>query len=174
MAETDNVLDEILNHGPSANSISIVLTRMKKAGHLKEVVQECIKFLRVYPDDIRLRSILAESYLEIGFIGLAGAELEKVKEELKDVKSELKRKDDIIDTATKANKYAMSTFSYLAKKFVDTPVLGSVQGKQLDTIMYKDHNTEDDFKLVESLVYYYRFKRLHEYIGDTIVLPLVP
>jgi len=79
MAETDNVLDEILNHGPSANSISIVLTRMKKAGHLKEVVQECIKFLRVYPDDIRLRSILAESYLEIGFIGLAGAELEKVK-----------------------------------------------------------------------------------------------
>ena len=79
MAETDNLLDEILNHGPSANSISIVLTRMKKEGRLSEVVQECIKFLRVYPDDIRLRIILAESYLEIGFIGLAGAEFEKVK-----------------------------------------------------------------------------------------------
>lgn len=79
MAETDNVLDEILNHGPSADSISIVLTKMKKEGRLSEVVQECIKFLRVYPDDIRLRSILAESYLGIGFIGLAGAELEKVR-----------------------------------------------------------------------------------------------
>ena len=79
MAETDNVLDEILNHGPSADSISIVLTRMKKEGRLSEVVQECIKFLRVYPDDIRLRIILAESYLGIGFIGLAGAELEKVR-----------------------------------------------------------------------------------------------
>jgi len=79
MAETDNVLDEILNHGPSADSISIVLTRMKKEGRLKEVVQECIKFLRVYPDDIRLRIILAEAYMGIGFIGLAGAELEKVR-----------------------------------------------------------------------------------------------
>lgn len=79
MAEIDNVLDEILNHGPSADSISIVLTRMKKEGRLSEVVQECIKFLRVYPDDIRLRIILAESCLGIGFIGLAGAELEKVR-----------------------------------------------------------------------------------------------
>ena len=78
MAETDNVLDEILNHGPSADSISIVLTRMKKEGRLSEVVQECIKFLGVYPDDIRLRIILAEAYMGIGFIGLAGTEAEKV------------------------------------------------------------------------------------------------
>ena len=78
MAETDNVLDEILNHGPSVNSISIVLTKMKKEGRFSEVVQECIKFLRVYPDDIRLRLLLAESCLEIGFIGLAESELEKV------------------------------------------------------------------------------------------------
>ena len=78
MDETDDILDEILNHGPSAGSIFIVLTRMKKEGRLSEVVQQCIKFLRVYPDDIRLRIILAESYLEIGFIGLAGAEFEKV------------------------------------------------------------------------------------------------
>jgi len=85
MAETDNVLDEILNHGPSADSISIVLTRMKKEGRLSEVVQECIKFLKVYPDSIRLRIILAESYLEIGFIGLAGAEFEKVGSMIEDL-----------------------------------------------------------------------------------------
>ena len=85
MAETNNVLDEILNHGPSAGSISIVLTRMRKEGRLKEVVQECIKFLRVYPDDIRLRIILAESCLEIGFIGLAESELEKVTSMIEDL-----------------------------------------------------------------------------------------
>jgi len=78
MAKTDNVLVDILNHGPSVDSISIVLTRMKKEGRLKEVAQECIKFLRVYPDDIRLRLLLAESCLEIGFIGMAESELEKV------------------------------------------------------------------------------------------------
>ncbi len=85
MAETDNVLDEILNHGPSADSISIVLTRMKKEGRLSEVVQECIKFLRVYPDSIRLRLLLAESCLEIGFIGLAESELEKVTAMIEDL-----------------------------------------------------------------------------------------
>jgi tetratricopeptide (TPR) repeat protein len=85
MDEKDNILDEILNHGPSADSIFIALTRMKKEGRLKEVVQQCIKFLRVYPDNIRLRIILAESYLEIGFIGLAGVELEKVGSMIEDL-----------------------------------------------------------------------------------------
>jgi len=85
MAETDNVLNEILNHGPSADSISIVLTKMKKEGRLSEVIQECIKFLRVYPDNIRLRLLLAESCLEIGFIGLAESELENVTSMIEDL-----------------------------------------------------------------------------------------
>ena len=41
MVETDNILDEILNYGPSADSISIVLTRMREEGRFSEVVQEC-------------------------------------------------------------------------------------------------------------------------------------
>lgn len=85
MTEKDNVLDEILHHGPSADSISIVLTGMKKEGRLSEVVQECIKFLRVYPDDIRLRLLLAESCLEMGFIGLAESEFEKVTSMIEDL-----------------------------------------------------------------------------------------
>ena len=85
MDEKDNILDEILNHGPSVDSIFIVLTRMKKEGRSSEVVQQCIKFLRVYPDDIRLRIILAESYLETGFISLAGVELEKVGSMIQDL-----------------------------------------------------------------------------------------
>jgi len=86
-------------------------------------------------------------------------ELEKENQELKEVNR------DVIKT----NKYAMSTFNFLARKFVDTPALNRVRRDQLDTIMYKDHDTDDDFELVESLIYYHRFKRLHEYIGDTIV-----
>ena len=85
MAETDNILEEVLNHGPSTDSLSILLTRMKNEGRLSEVVQECIKFLRVYPDNIRLRLLLAESCLEIGFIGLAESELEKVTTMIEDL-----------------------------------------------------------------------------------------
>ena len=78
MAETDSVLEgEILNHGPSVDSLVIVLKEMKKAGRLNDVIQVCMKFLSVYPDDIRLRILLAEAFMGTGFIGLAEAELEK-------------------------------------------------------------------------------------------------
>ena len=50
MAETDSVLEgEILNHGPSVDSLVIVLKEMKKAGRLNDVIQVCMKFLSVYP-----------------------------------------------------------------------------------------------------------------------------
>lgn len=77
MAETDDFLDKILSHGPSAGSLVLILTRMKGEGRLNEVVQECIRFLSLYPDDVRLRTLLAESYAEMGFITLAGTEFEK-------------------------------------------------------------------------------------------------
>lgn len=78
MAERDDVFEEILSNGPSAGSLLVVLRRMKQEGRLKEVVQACVRFLAVYPDDIRLRSLLAESYAETGFISLAQTEFEKV------------------------------------------------------------------------------------------------
>jgi len=78
MMAKDDISNEILNHSPSVNSLVIILKRMKKEGHLNEVVQECMRSLRIYPDDIRLRILLAESYAEIGFISLAEAQLEKV------------------------------------------------------------------------------------------------
>jgi len=78
MAERNAFFEEILSHGPSAGSVVVVLGRMKKEGRLKEVIQTCIRFLQLYPDDIRLRILLAESYAEAGFINLAQTEFEKV------------------------------------------------------------------------------------------------
>jgi len=99
-------------------------------------------------------------------------ELEKLKkenEELQEIKKENKELKEVNRDIIKTNKYAMSTFSYLAERFVDAPVLNMVDNEDFDTIMYKDHNTDNDFSLVESLIYYHRYRRLHEYIGDTIV-----
>jgi len=78
MAENDNFVEKILSHGPSAGSLVLILTRMKGEGRLNEVVQACLRFLTLYPDDVRLRTLLAESYAEMGFITLAGTEFEKV------------------------------------------------------------------------------------------------
>jgi len=78
MTERDGFFEEILSHGPSAGSLVVALTRMKAEGRLREVVRMCVRFLDLYPDDIRLRTLLAESYAEAGFIGLAQTEFEKV------------------------------------------------------------------------------------------------
>jgi tetratricopeptide (TPR) repeat protein len=87
MAENDNFVEKILSHGPSAGSLVLILRRMKGEGRLNEVVQACLRFLTLYPDDVRLRTLLAESYAEMGFITLAGAELEKVAAVIDDMAS---------------------------------------------------------------------------------------
>jgi len=93
-------------------------------------------------------------------------ELERLREENARIKREIERKDEIIDNATKANKYAMSTFNILAKKFVDSPPLRKINTEQIETIMYKGVK---DKELISALIYYNRNKTLVKYIGGAIV-----
>jgi tetratricopeptide (TPR) repeat protein len=58
---------------------------MKQEGRAREVIQECIRALSIYPDDINLRQLLAECYLEVGFIGSAQKELEAVTSHIDDL-----------------------------------------------------------------------------------------
>ncbi|MBW1733968.1 MAG: tetratricopeptide repeat protein [Deltaproteobacteria bacterium] len=80
MGEIDRLIHGILNHGPSADSVYTILQEMKSEGRSAEVVKECIRFRRVYPDHIGLRLLMSESCMEMGFIGLAESELEKAME----------------------------------------------------------------------------------------------
>jgi len=82
MGKTTDLLGQILTHGPSQNTIFFALTKMKEEGLFSEIIQECLKALNVFPDDIRIRNLLAESYLETGFISLAEEELHKVASEI--------------------------------------------------------------------------------------------
>ncbi|MBW1781013.1 MAG: tetratricopeptide repeat protein [Deltaproteobacteria bacterium] len=78
MSETNDIFSEIVKRGPSVESLVIVLKHMKNKGRHHEVIKACIRFLRIYPDNIRLGVLLAESYAELGFISLAQAQLERV------------------------------------------------------------------------------------------------
>ena len=78
MEISDPLYNEILANGPSPGALFLVLSRMKENGQMKEVIQECLKALSVYPNDIHIRTLLAESYLEEGQLSQAESELEKV------------------------------------------------------------------------------------------------
>jgi tetratricopeptide (TPR) repeat protein len=78
MEKTDDLFSDILRCGPSQETILLVLERMKEEGRTDAVIRECKKALDIYPDDIRLRVLLAESYQEAGFFDEAGSEIKRI------------------------------------------------------------------------------------------------
>ena len=82
MEDMSELQDEILRQGPSPGTLVLLLGKMKAEGRFSEVLRHCRRALDIYPDDIRLRTLLAETCLETGFIGRAEAELDRVTQAL--------------------------------------------------------------------------------------------
>jgi tetratricopeptide (TPR) repeat protein len=78
MGESNELFTQILSSGPSQSTLFLLLTEMKKQGQNDDVIRECVKALNVYPDDYRIRRLLAECYLDAGLIDQSEKELEKV------------------------------------------------------------------------------------------------
>ena len=85
MEPSDNLYSEILAGSPSQATLFLVLSRMKKEGMLERVIEECSKALEIYPDDIRIRQLLAEAYLEAGRISDAESALETIIRKVRDL-----------------------------------------------------------------------------------------
>lgn len=75
MESSDNLYNEILSGGPSQGTLFLILLRMKKEGRLDKVMEECGKALEIFPDDIRIRKLLAEAYYSAGMIQEAATEI---------------------------------------------------------------------------------------------------
>ena len=71
MERANDLHSTILAHGPSPSTLLIILQRMREEGRVHEVLRECMRGLRLYPDDIGIHRMLAECYLELGFFSLA-------------------------------------------------------------------------------------------------------
>jgi tetratricopeptide (TPR) repeat protein len=72
----DDLSDQILTDGPSSGTLFVILSKLKETGQIKRVIKECIRALRYHPGDIPIRQLLAESYLEMGWLSLAEVEIE--------------------------------------------------------------------------------------------------
>lgn len=78
MEPSESLYNEILSGAPSRGTLFLVLSRMKNEGLLERVIEECIKALGGYPDDIQIRKLLAEASYEAGKIPEAEAEIKVV------------------------------------------------------------------------------------------------
>ena len=116
MEKSNDLLGEILNNGPSQGTFFLVLKKMKEEGRSSEVIQECQKALSLYPDDLRLRTLLAESYLDLGFIGLAETELATVTSHLGDLVSAYKLQAEIYTKQQRTEEAVWALNQYLVHR----------------------------------------------------------
>ncbi len=116
MEKSNDLLGEILNYGPSQGTFFLILQKMKEEGRSGEVIQECQKALSLYPDDLRLRTLLAESYLDLGFIGLAETELATVTSRFEDLVSAYKLQAEIYTKQQRTEEAVWALNQYLAHR----------------------------------------------------------
>jgi len=114
MEISNDIFGRILRSGPSQNTVFLVLRKIKEEGRFGEVITECIKALDFYPNDIRLRTLLAETYLEMGFIGQAERELDRITLDIKDLVSAYKLQADIYTRQKRHEEASEALKRYLA------------------------------------------------------------
>lgn len=116
MTTWDDLYRQILESGPSPRTLFLVLSKLKQEGDFKRVVQECIKALNNYPHDIPLRQVLAEAYLETGFLSQAETELEKVTEQIDELVSAYKRLATLYHREKRGEEARKALHVYLAHR----------------------------------------------------------
>ena len=114
MEESNDLFKLILSRGPSQGTLFLVLTKMKEEGRFSEVIEESREALRLYPDDTRLRRLLAECYLEAGSTSLAEKELEKVISDIEDLIPAFKLQAEIYSRQDRFEKGSEMLELYLA------------------------------------------------------------
>jgi tetratricopeptide (TPR) repeat protein len=128
MAEAPHDLyNQILQNGPSSGTVLLVLSVMKKEGHFKKVIQECIKALDVYPYDVQIRHLLAETYFEAGLISQAEAELQEVTTRIGDLSSAYRLQAEIFSRQKREQEAAEALNLYLAHRPDDQEALDLLQ-----------------------------------------------
>jgi tetratricopeptide (TPR) repeat protein len=131
MTDYDRLLGEILDRGPSSETLGLVLGELKKLGQTRKVIQECIRALRHHPDDLRLRLILAEACFEEGLLSQAEAEIETVTSQLDRYASAYRLQAEIYGAQKRREEALCSLKTYLALRPQDEKALALLKEMEI-------------------------------------------
>ena len=110
----ENSINEILETDPSQGTLYALLTIMKENGRLKPVIEECLKALSRFPDDLKLRKILAEAYLEDGRLLEAEAQFGRIIDGMKELAGVYRSQAEIFVRQKREDDAVNSLKHYLA------------------------------------------------------------
>ncbi|MFH0845320.1 MAG: tetratricopeptide repeat protein [Pseudomonadota bacterium] len=128
MGNVNELYSEIMSKGPSPGTIYFLLSKLKGEGPLSKIIQECIRALALYPDDISIRRLLAESYYESGLLSQAETELRKVIEQIDDLIPAYRQLTDVYARQGRAEEATQVLGVYLAHRPEDQEALEVMKG----------------------------------------------
>jgi len=123
MEKTNDLYSTILTSGPSPSTLLLICRKMKEEGRVNEAVRACIKGLALYPDDIRLRWLLSECYLELGFFSMAEKEIALVAEQVETLAPVFKIQADLFERQGRWEEASAALEKYLAHFSGDSEAL---------------------------------------------------
>lgn len=130
MEISDGFIKEILDNGPSSKTIYLVLSRMKEEGQLQRIIDECLKALDKFPDDINIRRLLGETYFEDGRITEAESELKAVIAHIENAISCYKIQTELLIKQQREDEAIKSLKLYLAHRPDDQEALSLLESLQ--------------------------------------------
>jgi len=123
MKKTNELLSTILADGPSPSTLLIICRNLKEEGLIKDALRACIKGLSLYPGDIRLRRLLSECYLELGFISMAEKEMALVVEQIQELIPVFRTQADLLERQGRHEEAILALEKYLLHFPDDTEAL---------------------------------------------------
>ena len=91
MVTLEQLLDEILENDPSPETVHRILARRGADERPEKTIQMCRKALRVHPNHMGLRSLLADAYMDSGLSARAVEELERIPSDMDGMVSAYRR-----------------------------------------------------------------------------------
>jgi tetratricopeptide (TPR) repeat protein len=128
MSDSIQLLEDILNRGPSSETLCLVLEELKRLGHTTKVIQECLRALQFHPEDLALRLILAETYFEEGLLSQAEAEIETTTSQMGRYASAYWLQAKIYNAQKRNHEALHSLNTYLALRPQDERALDLLRG----------------------------------------------
>jgi len=128
MSASDDLYGNILRQGPSSGTLFLLLSEMKRQGELRRLIQIGTHALDLYPEDIPIRRLMAEAFLEAGMASRAEAEMEKVSRQITDLATIFKHKAELLARQQRSREALKALQIYLAHYPDDRDALGLLQG----------------------------------------------
>lgn len=114
MAGLDEIYDEVVDKIATPKARLLLVETLKKEGKPQAVIQACKKVLEIFPDDLHIRRLLAETYFDEGSLDLAEKELNKIAQQIKELSYIFKFLSDLFMRKDKIDDAIHSLQLYLA------------------------------------------------------------